>query len=119
MKISVIKIIWSILVIVGFAGLNSCRKSEVAVDKTCKVAFILNLTNAAGDTTFVDGIAGEFLQNVPVPTRTGYKFDGWYANSADANPNPTKNTAAPKFPAYDLSEKPVYLDVILYARWIQ
>ena len=44
---------------------------------------------------FVDAIAGELVQIFPVLTRTGYKFDGWYANSADANPNPAKNTAAP------------------------
>ncbi|MCW3092908.1 MAG: hypothetical protein JWP81_3977 [Ferruginibacter sp.] len=109
----------SILVVAGFTSLaSSCKKSEVAVDKTCKIAFILNLTNAAGDTTFVNGIAGELVQNVPTITRTGFKFDGWYTNSADANPNPTKNTAAPKFPAYNFSVKPIYLDIILYARWI-
>ena len=63
--------------------------------------------------------AGELVQNAPVPTRAGYTFDGWYANSADANPNPTKNTAPPKFPAYDITTKPIYLDVILYARWVK
>jgi uncharacterized repeat protein (TIGR02543 family) len=116
MKIS----IWSILLLVCFAGLaNSCKKNKEVANKTCKAAFILNLTNAGGDTTFVDAIAGELIKNVPAPERPGYKFDGWYANSADANPNPAKNTAPPKFPAYDVSVKPIYLDVILYARWIQ
>lgn len=120
-KFKIMKLsIFSILVIAILTVLtNSCKKNEQVVDKTCKITFILNLTNAAGDTTLVDAIAGELVQNVPVLTRTGYKFDGWYANSADANPNPTKNTAAPKFPAYDVSIKPIYLDAILYARWIQ
>ena len=120
MKIPAIKLILSILVIVVIMGLNSsCKKSEVAIDKTCKVTLIQNLTNAAGDTIKLEATAGELLQNVPTLTRTGFTFNGWYANSADANPDPTKNTAAPKFPAYDLTTKPIYLDVILYARWIK
>jgi uncharacterized repeat protein (TIGR02543 family) len=119
MKIRIIKIIVSIFVIAGFAGFtNSCKKSEV-VDRTCKVTFIENLTNAAGDTIVVNAIAGQLVQNAPVLTRTGFTFNGWFANSADANPDPTKNTAAPKFPAYDIAVKPIYLDVILYARWIK
>jgi len=120
MKITIEKLILSFVVIAFCASLtSSCTKSEEVIDKTCKVALIQNLTNAAGDTIFIDGVAGELLQNVPVLTRTGFNFDGWYANSADANPDPTKNTAAPKFPQYDLSVKPIYLDVILYARWIK
>lgn len=95
----------------------SCKKSDTAVDTTCHVAFILNQTNAAGDTTFVQVKAGQLAQNVPVPTRPGFTFAGWFTNSADANSDPTKNTAAPKFPAYDVTSKPIYLDVILYARW--
>ncbi|HVS98098.1 MAG TPA: InlB B-repeat-containing protein [Puia sp.] len=97
----------------------SCKKSKPAVDRTCTVAFILNETNSAGDTTFVKVQAGQLVQNAPVPARAGYNFDGWYTNSADANPNPAKNTAAPKFPAYDITVKPIYLDAILYARWVQ
>ncbi|HVW61487.1 MAG TPA: InlB B-repeat-containing protein [Puia sp.] len=115
-----IKISMLVLAAGGFAGLaGSCKKNNSPVDRTCTVAFILNETNAAGDTTFVDAKAGELVQNAPVPTRAGYTFDGWYANSADANPNPTKNTAPPKFPAYDITTKPIYLDVILYARWVK
>ncbi|HEV9036491.1 MAG TPA: InlB B-repeat-containing protein [Puia sp.] len=98
---------------------GSCKKSKAAIDKTCTVAFILNETNNAGDTTFVTVQAGQLVQNAPVPVRTGYSFDGWYTNSADANPNPTKNTADPKFPAYDITVKPIYLDAILYARWVK
>jgi uncharacterized repeat protein (TIGR02543 family) len=115
MKIS----IWLSLLI-AFASLTgSCKKDEVAaVDKTCTVAFILNQTDAAGDTIFVNTSAGQLISSAPVPSRTGYRFDGWFTNSADANPNPTKNTAAPKFPAYDISGKPIYLNMILYARWI-
>jgi uncharacterized repeat protein (TIGR02543 family) len=64
-------------------------------------------------------MAGELVKDVPVLTRTGFKFDGWYANSADANPDPNKTPAVPKFPAYDVATKPIYLDVILYARWIK
>jgi hypothetical protein len=110
--------IWTMLLMVSLAGLSSaCKKNNAAVDKTCKVTFILNQTNAAGDTTVVTAIAGTLVQNAPVPVRTGNKFDGWYANSADANPNPAKNTAPPVFPAYDITVKPIYLDVILYARW--
>ncbi len=110
----------SILAIVALTGLaTSCKKDEAVVDKTCKIAFILNLTNAAGDTTFVNAVAGELVKNAPAPARAGFKFDGWYANSADANPDPTKNTAPPKFPVYDVSVKPVYLNTILYARWIK
>jgi len=119
MKISIIKIILSIGVIAGFIGLaNSCKKSEVVVDKTCTITLILNLTNLAGDTTLITGMAGSLAENVPVLTRTGFKFDGWYANSADAKPTPTQNTAAAKFPAYDFSVRPIYMDAILYARWI-
>jgi uncharacterized repeat protein (TIGR02543 family) len=97
----------------------SCKKSKATVDRTCTVAFILNETNNAGDTTFVTVQAGELVKDAPVPVRAGYTFDGWYTNSADANPNPTKNTADPKFPVYDITVKPIYLDVILYARWVQ
>jgi uncharacterized repeat protein (TIGR02543 family) len=119
MKISIAKIFLLTLGIAGFTGLiSSCKKDEAVVDKTCKVAFILNLTNAAGDTTFVTVNAGELVQNAPAPSRAGFKFDGWYTNSADANPDPTKNTTAPKFPAYDITTKPIYLNnTILYARW--
>lgn len=120
MKMSIIKIILFILIMACFAGLtNSCNKSSQAVDRTCKVTFILNLTNAAGDTTIVTAMAGALVQNAPALTRTGFRFDGWYANSASANPDPTKNTAPPTFPAYDITVKPIYLDVILYARWIK
>jgi uncharacterized repeat protein (TIGR02543 family) len=120
MKNPIRKILFSFLIMtVIVMATSSCKKNDVDVDRTCKVAFILNLTNAAGDTTFIEAIAGELVQNVPVLTRAGFTFNGWYANSADANPDPTKNTAAPKFPAYDVSVKPVYLDVILYARWIK
>jgi uncharacterized repeat protein (TIGR02543 family) len=101
------------------ALISSCKKDPAVVDKTCKVAFVLNLTNAAGDTTVVTATAGELVQNAPAPSRAGFKFDGWYANSADANPDPTKNTAPPKFPVYDVSKKPIYLNTILYARWIK
>ena len=97
----------------------SCKKSNAAINKTCTVAFILNETNNAGDTTFVTVEAGQLVQNAPAPVRAGYTFDGWYTNSADANPNPAKNTAAPLFPAYDITVKPIYLDAILYARWVQ
>jgi uncharacterized repeat protein (TIGR02543 family) len=120
MKTSMIKLILVILATAGVAGLtSSCKKSKAAVDRTCTVAFILNETNTAGDTSFVKVTAGELVQNAPVPVRTGYRFNGWYTNSADANPNPTKNTAPPLFPAYDITVKPIYLDAILYARWIQ
>ncbi|HEY4290281.1 MAG TPA: InlB B-repeat-containing protein [Puia sp.] len=118
MKTSMIKFFLLILAAAGVAGVtSSCKKSKAAPDKTCTVAFILNETNAAGDTVFVKGTAGELIQNAPVPARTGFNFKGWYTNSADANPNPTKNTAAPLFPAYDITVKPIYLDAILYARW--
>ncbi len=120
MKIPTIKVIFSIaltaIVIASFT--NSCKKDEV-IDRTCKVTLIQNLTTAATDTLFVDVLAGELAKNVPVLTRTGFKFDGWYTNSADANPDPAKTPAVPKFPAYNLSVKPIYLDVILYARWIK
>jgi len=120
MKQSIVKTILLILVAVGFSGLiSSCKKDETVVDKTCKVTFILNQTNAAGDTALVNVMAGELAQNVPVPVRAGFKFDGWYTNSADADPNPTKNVNPPKFPVYDVATKPIYLDVILYARWIK
>jgi uncharacterized repeat protein (TIGR02543 family) len=120
MKLSIRKTILLLIVSAGSLGLaTSCKKSEAAVDKTCNVTFILNQTNAAGDTTLVTATAGALVQNAPVPVRSGFKFDGWYTNSADANPDPTKNTTAPKFPAYDITTKPIYLDVILYARWIK
>ncbi|HEY4065111.1 MAG TPA: InlB B-repeat-containing protein [Puia sp.] len=118
MKMSMIKILLLILATGTVAGLtSSCKKSKAAVDTTCTVAFILNETNNAGDTAFVKVTAGQLVQNAPTPVRTGYNFSGWYTNSADANPNPTKNTAAPLFPAYDITKKPIYLDAILYARW--
>ena len=118
MKISIVKISLLVLVIAGLTTLlNSCSKDSVAVDKTCKVSFILNLTNAGNDTTVVTANAGELIKNAPTPSRSGFQFDGWYANSADANPDPTKNTAPAKFPAYDITTKPIYLNAILYARW--
>jgi uncharacterized repeat protein (TIGR02543 family) len=109
----------AILLIAGAGLFSSCTKSEAPVDKTCHVTFILNQTNAAGDTALVQATAGELIKNPPVPVRSGFTFSGWYTNSADANPDPTKNTAAPKFPAYDLTTKPIYLDAILYARWVK
>lgn len=120
MKMSIIKTIFFILVMACFAVLiNSCNKSSQTVDRTCKVTFILNLTNAAGDTTFVNAMAGALVQNAPTLTRVGYRFDGWYTNSASANPDPTKNTTPAIFPTYNISVEPIYLDVILYARWIK
>lgn len=120
MKTPINKVILSIamIAIVVAALTSSCKKSEV-VDRTCKVTFILNLTNAATDTTVVNVVAGELVKDAPVLTRTGYRFDGWFVNSADANPDPTKTPAVPKFPVYDVLTKPIYLDVILYARWIK
>jgi uncharacterized repeat protein (TIGR02543 family) len=109
----------AILLIAGAGLFSSCSKSEAPVDRTCNVTFILNQTNAAGDTAVVQATAGEIIKNPPVPVRTGFTFSGWYTNSADANPDPTKNTAAPKFPAYDITTKPIYLDAILYARWVK
>ncbi len=113
------KILFSMIAISLVIGLmSSCQKSEV-VDRTCKVAFITNLTNAAGDTVFVDVEAGQLAANIPVLTRTGFKFDGWFTNAADANPDPTKTPAVTKFKPYDVTVKPIYLDMILYARWIK
>ncbi len=120
MKMLTKKMIWSMLLISGFIVLmSSCEKKEAAADKTCKIAFIMNGTNNARDTVFVNVMAGELIKDAPSPSRAGFTFDGWYANSADANPDPTKNTAAPKFPEYDMATKPIYLDAILYARWIK
>lgn len=120
MKRSILKTISLLLVAASCLGITtSCSKNEAAVDKTCTIAFILNQTNAAGDTAFVKTTAGSLIQNVPVPTRAGFTFDGWYTSSADANPDPAKNKTAPKFPAYDVATKPIYLDAILYARWIK
>jgi uncharacterized repeat protein (TIGR02543 family) len=110
----------AIAAILLIAGLfSSCSKSEAPVDRTCHVTFIQNQTNAAGDTAVIEVTAGDLIKNPPVPVRTGFTFNGWYTNSADANPDPTKNTAAPKFPAYDIATKPIYLDAILYARWVK
>jgi uncharacterized repeat protein (TIGR02543 family) len=115
-----IKILLLILAAGGITGLtSSCKKSKAAVDKTVTVAFILNETNAAGDTIFVKGTAGELIRDAPVPVRAGYNFNGWYTNTADANPNPAKNIAKPLFPVYDITVKPIYLDAILYARWVK
>jgi hypothetical protein len=113
------KVLFSIIAISLVIGvMSSCQKSDEAVDRTCKVAFITNLTNTAGDTVFVEVEAGQMV-NAPVITRTGFKFDGWFTNSADANPDPTKTPAVTKFKAYDVAVKPIYLDMILYARWIK
>jgi len=109
-----------LILIAVFVGIAySCSSDEETIDRTCKATFLLNLTNAGTDTTIVHVTAGELCDSVPALNRTGYIFDGWYTNSADANPDPTKNTKAPKFPAYDVTSKPIYLDVILYARWIK
>ena len=99
--------------------ISSCDKEDENIDRTCKVTFIQNLTNAAGDSLFVTVEAGEKISSPPALTRAGFRFDGWYTNAADANPDPNKNTAAPKFPVYDITVKPIYLNMILYARWIK
>lgn len=113
------KVLFSIIATILVTGLmSSCQKSDEVVDRTCKVAFITNLNNLAGDTVFIDIEAGQMV-NAPVLTRPGFKFDGWFTNSADANPDPTKTPAVTKFKAYDLTVKPIYLDMILYARWIK
>lgn len=108
-----------VTLLAGTFLISSCDKNDEITDRTCTVAFIQNLTNAAGDTLFVQVQAGELIANPPVLTRSGFRFDGWYTNSADAIPDPTKNTKPPKFPAYDITTKPVYLDMILYSRWVK
>ncbi len=120
MKIEIHKLILPFAMISAFAILySSCEDDEEKMtDRTCRVTFIRNLTNEAGDTLFVEVEAGELISEPPVINREGFQFDGWYTNAADANPNPVKNKTAPKFPAYDISTKPIYLDMILYARWI-
>lgn len=119
MKNPIKKMLFSILVIAMFVGVTSSCKTDDEVDRTCKVAFILNMTTVPTDTTYIYVVAGELAKDVPVLTRIGFKFDGWFTNSADANPDPAKTPAVPKFTAYDVSVKPIYLDIILYARWIK
>ena len=115
------RLIWLINISVFYTiFICSCEKEEGRViNRTCTVTFIQNLTNAAGDTLLIEVQAGELISDSPDLTREGFVFDGWYTNLADANPNPTKNTNPPKFPSYDILTKPIYLDVILYARWIK
>jgi hypothetical protein len=120
MKILKLRGFWLIAgIIFGSLLISSCEKEDEVADRSCTVTFIQNLTNAAGDSLFVTVQAGEMIPNPPALSREGFRFDGWYTNAADANPNPTKNTAAPKFPSYDITVKPIYLDMILYARWIK
>ncbi len=116
MKKTILTIIACVLIVLL---INSCAKSDALVDKTCTVTFIQNLTNEARDSLFVEVQAGELITNPPILKREGFIFDGWFTNAADANPDPTKNNKPPKFPAYDILTKPIYLDVILYARWIK
>ncbi|WP_008586985.1 InlB B-repeat-containing protein [Niabella soli] len=116
----VVGVVLSGIIILSCIGIfSSCSKSDTAVDRTCTVTFILNQTNAAGDTVIVEATAGALVKDPPVPVRAGFTFKGWYTNAADANPDPAKNTAAPKFPEYDIATKPIYLDAILYARWVK
>lgn len=115
MNIKIGRTLFALMTVALFAAITvSCDKDD-DVDRTCKVALVTRVNpNTVGDTVYRDVQAGEFLLDVEDPVKPGFTFGGWFTDSGTAD---TK-TGDPKFPAYDLKNKPIYLNTILYARWL-
>lgn len=86
-------------------------------DRTCLVTLVCNINSGVeGDELYYEVQAGEMLP-VPELVKEGYEFAGWYTDQATANNHTASATI--KFEPYDLDNIPIYLDVVLYARWIK
>ncbi len=112
------KTILSALALSGFLLAVSCDKEEgIDTSVKCRVAFVTKVNTPAlvGDTIFMDVVPGQLVPQIPVVEKPGFYLEGWYTDAAQAN---TAKGGVLKFPAYDLTTKPIYLDVILYARWL-
>lgn len=93
----------------------SCDNDEC--ERTCNVTLVCNINSGVeGDELYYEVQAGEML-TVPELQKEGYEFAGWYTDQATANNHTASATI--KFAPYDLDTMPIYLDVVLYARWIK
>ena len=98
-------IIAGILIIIGIN--SSCKKEKTPEVKNCVVTLVKNINPlTVGDTLKLETAPGTILQNVPVLTKTGKTFDGWYSDQAFIAAS-----------AFDIASTPIYLDKILYAKW--
>lgn len=117
MKLNNIYRIATVSAIALFAlAFTSCKEDKQTGDGVCKVTLVTRINpTMAGDTLRFEVKSGELMQEVPELTKQGFTFGGWYTDAASAN----KTTGKASFAPYDLSEQPIYLDVILYARWLK
>lgn len=93
----------------------SCDDNEV--NGMCHVTLVCNVNPGKdGDILEFDVKAGEIFET-PALERNGFEFAGWYTDQASAKNQ--KKDAAIKFKPYDLETTPIYLDVILYGRWVK
>ena len=67
------------------------------------------------------GISPDSYQDLPVPTREGYTFDGWYYDkelTKKVDSNSTRDVSpVPEYNKYKCLTG--YSDVTLYAKWIE
>lgn len=104
------KVIFIIIGILIITGVNSsCKKDSLNPDasKNCVVKLVKNIVPlTVGDTLVMETAPGTILSNVPVLTKTGKTFDGWYSDQAFIAAS-----------AFNIAATPIYLDKILYAKW--
>ena len=98
----------SLFVTIILAGLfASCEETENYVPENCVVLLVTNINPlVAGDTITMEAEPGTILQDVPVITKPGKTFGGWFTSD-------NKITAS----FFDIVNTPIYLDKILYANW--
>lgn len=102
-----IYIIAGILIIIGINF--SCKEDNEnpEASRNCVVKLVKNIAPlTVGDTLALEAAPGTLLQNVPVLTKTGKTFDGWYTDQSFIAAS-----------AFNIATTPVYLDKILYAKW--
>lgn len=93
----------------------SCHDDDC--DRTCSVTLVCNVNpGVEGDEIYYEVQAGEML-TPPELVKEGYEFAGWYTDQATANNHAASATI--KFAPYVLDTMPIYLDVVLYARWVK
>ena len=102
------RIIFILLGALVFAGIcASCDKSKVLPPRNCVVTLVKNINPlTVGDTIVMQTVPGIVMQGVPVLTKTGKTFGGWFTDQ-------TLIAAS----AFDIVNTPIYLDKILYAKW--
>jgi uncharacterized repeat protein (TIGR02543 family) len=93
-----------ILVMTAFCYTACEQPSDGAAGASYKITFIAD--NGIPEPQVQTVVKGGKVTEPPLMTRSGYQFDGWYANS----------NCIP--PAWDFNAGIVDADITLYARWI-